>query len=390
VAAGFNGQYGDFGTACVVHSPAVANTTQITASMCGSTLASVNTSLYSGQIVGATAYRFKVTNGGITRFVESSSSNFQLSSVVGGVAYGTTYDISVAALINGAWQNYGAVCSVTTPSAITQVVSSQCGTTLSGRWTSLNAAVITGATSYLFEWSNGGAPLVFSSATSSMQLGNYNGWALSTTYSVRVAAQLNGTWQAFGTACNVTTPATSTQVRVNQCGTVLASKWSPVYCGSVTGATAYRFEWVNGATTLTYTSAISNMQLGNYTGWAINTVYSVRVAIQFGGAWQAYGSSCIIISPASLARNMANNESDLTIKAIPNPFETDFVLMAQGGNQLPFQVSVYNMLGQQMDQFTTATNALENQSFGSDYTSGIYNVIILQGENQQMVRMIKK
>ncbi|OYU85179.1 MAG: hypothetical protein CFE24_03380, partial [Flavobacterium sp. BFFFF2] len=250
---------------------------------------------------------------------------------------------------------------------------------------------IVGAQAYRFEFTTGGVSRTLDNTTNSVQISNLAGGpAFGTAYSVRVAAQVAGSWQAFGTACTVTTPAASTQIRTNQCGTVLASKWNVVYCAAVTGATAYRFEWTNGGTVLTFNSTTSNMQLGNFTGWALNTIYSVRVAVQFGGTWQAYGTACNITSPATFARQNAGETVSLTVKAVPNPFETEYVLMAQGGNQTPVQVAVYDMLGKQVEQFSVEANELENRSLGTNYTSGIYNVMISQGDDQQVVRIIKK
>ncbi|OYU85552.1 MAG: hypothetical protein CFE24_01220 [Flavobacterium sp. BFFFF2] len=79
-----------------------------------------------------------------------------------------------------------------------------------------------------------------------------------------------------------------------------------------------------------------------------------------------------------------------TVKAIPNPFESEYVLMVQGGNQTSVQVVVYDMLGKQVEQFSVKAIELENHSLGTNYRSGIYNVLISQGDNQQVVRMIKK
>ncbi|OYU83037.1 MAG: hypothetical protein CFE24_13160 [Flavobacterium sp. BFFFF2] len=64
--------------------------------------------------------------------------------------------------------------------------------------------------------------------------------------------------------------------------------------------------------------------------------------------------------------------------------------MPQGGNQAPVQVAVYDMLGKQVEQFSVEANELENRSLGTNYTSGIYNVMITQGDNQQVVRIVKK
>ncbi|OYU83948.1 MAG: hypothetical protein CFE24_08785 [Flavobacterium sp. BFFFF2] len=279
------------------------------------------------------------------------------------------------------------------PTQITKILSTQCGTTLASTATTLYCGQVVGAQGYRFEVSNGGTVRTLDRSSNNVQLTSFqDGVAFSTTYSVRVAVQIAGSWQAYGESCSVTTPSISQSIKVSstQCGSTLANKWTPLYCNAVTGATSYRFEWSNGGTTLTFTSSRANMQLGNYTGWALNTTYSVRVAAQIGAIWQDYGSACNVKTPASIARQNEEEATSLTVKAVPNPFETEYVLMAQGGNQTPVQVSVYDMLGKQVEQFSVEANELENRSLGTNYTSGIYNVMISQGDDQQVVRIIKK
>ncbi|OYU83949.1 MAG: hypothetical protein CFE24_08790 [Flavobacterium sp. BFFFF2] len=371
----------------------VYSLTSVSSPACGSRLNAITAPITATAVANATNYLFEVTGNGSTRTIYSATNSFDLTQLQGTNAYNTAYSIRVAAGFNGQYGDFGAACSLTTPSLAntTQVISSQCGGILGSMTTPIYCGQIVNAQAYRFEFTFGGVSRTLDSTTNNVQINNLSGGvAYGTPYSVRVAAQVSNTWQTYGATCTVTTPAASTQVRTNQCGSTLAGKWSILYCSAVTGATAYRFEWTNGGSTLTYTSSLSNMQLGNYTGWALNTTYSVRVAVQFGGTWQAYGSACNVKTPATLARGISENEVALSIKAIPNPFESEYVLMAQGGNQTPVQVSVYDMLGKQVEQFSAETHELENRSLGTNYASGIYNVMISQGDDQQVVRIIKK
>ncbi|OYU83245.1 MAG: hypothetical protein CFE24_12265 [Flavobacterium sp. BFFFF2] len=364
----------------------------ISSPTCGSTLSDISAPITGTAVTNATGYAFEVTGNGTTRTFHTNTNSFNLTQLIGGIAYGTTYTVRVAAGFGYQYGNFGAACTLTTPATAnaTQVISSMCGTTLASMTTPIYCGQVVGATAYRFEFTTGGVAKTIDSVTNNVQISNLTGGATySTAYSVRVAAKVAGVWQDFGYPCTVTTPAPSTQIRTNQCGTTLATKWTILNCGAITGATLYRFEWSNGGTVLTYTSSTSSMQLGNYTGWAINTTYSVRVAVQFGGTWQAYGTACNVKSPA-VARFISEEAAALTIKAIPNPFETEYVLMAQGGNQTPVEVSVYDMLGKQVEQFSVEANELENRSLGTNYSSGIYNVMISQGDAQQVVRIIKK
>jgi hypothetical protein len=249
------------------------------------------------------------------------------------------------------------------------------------------------ATNYLFEVYSNGTLRQYYSATNTFNLTKLQGTInYNTSYSIHVAAGFNGQYGNFGAYCNLTTPEAPIQTKVvsSQCGSTLTNKWTSVYCSPVVGATAYRFEWSNGGTTLAYTSTTPGMQLGNFTGWSYGTTYSVRVAVQNGGNWLAYGTACNITTNSMLSRHSAGQESGLSIKAIPNPIETEFVLTSNSNNQNDVLVTVFDMLGKQVEQFKAKANELENRPLGSSYTSGVYNVVVSQGDDQQTVRIVKK
>jgi len=364
--------------------------------VCGTTLSSVNQAIYCSNLAVATGYRFEVTVGSNVYVITSSSSVFTLTQLPGGAAFATTYRIRASAFVDGQYSPYGIACTTTTPSApdTTQIIGSQCGTMLTGISTVLYCSQSLGATGYRFDVSTNGSTRTINTTSNSFQLTQLTGGVnYSTTYSIRVAIKYNGAYGNYGATCTVTTPAATfatTRLNAVHCGTALTSKWNVLYCGQVIGATAYRFTLTNGTTSLSYTNSSNYMQLGNVVGYALNTTYSVTVAVQINGGWGNEGASCSIKTPATTARQVQTNEDTLTVKAIPNPFETQYVLMAQGGNQTPFQVSVYDMLGKQVEQFSVEANELENRSLGTNYASGIYNVMIAQGDDQQVVRIIKK
>ncbi|OYU82799.1 MAG: hypothetical protein CFE24_14145 [Flavobacterium sp. BFFFF2] len=282
---------------------------------------------------------------------------------------------------------------IITSYALPIISSPTCGSRLSSLSAPITCRTVPNATNYLFEVSANGSTRNYYSATNSFNLTQLQGSsAYNTGYSIRVAAGFNGQYGNFGSACTITTPETPVKTKVvpTQCGTTLTSKWTAVYCSPVIGATAYRFEWSNGGNTLTYTSSTPGMQLGNFTGWAYGTTYSVRVAVQNGGNWLAYGTACNITTNSILLRHSAGQESGLSIKAVPNPIETEFVLTSTSNNQNDVLVTVFDMLGKQVEQFKAKANELENRPLGLSYTSGVYNVVVLQGDEQQTVRIVKK
>lgn len=73
----------------------------------------------------------------------------------------------------------------------------------------------------------------------------------------------------------------------------------------------------------------------------------------------------------------------------PNPFNNTFKLNIQASSEESITVKVFDMLGKLIENQTIAASELENLEIGSKLSSGIYNVVVTQGENEKTVRVIK-
>jgi hypothetical protein len=51
---------------------------------------------------------------------------------------------------------------------------------------------------------------------------------------------------------------------------------------------------------------------------------------------------------------------------------------------------VYDMIGKLVEVRQFSTTEMNNQEVGNNYPSGIYNVIVTQGENVKTLRVIKR
>jgi hypothetical protein len=223
VALKIGGTWGDYGNAHNVTTPALSattiQTTKITSTFCGTTLATLDTKIAANVIQNATGYRFEITTGGVTTVYDSSTYNFTLFQTGATVAYGTSYAIRVAAKVNGVYGNYGASCTVTTPTLVTNNVPtttiqpSFCGATLAALNTKIGAVPVYGATKGRYEVTiAGGSPVVYEVAASNFMLSQTGVAVLySTNYSIRVAAFVGGVWGNYGASCTVTTPAAPIQ-----------------------------------------------------------------------------------------------------------------------------------------------------------------------------------
>ena len=173
-------------------------------SQCGAILTNVATTIYSQQSSIAEGYRFEVTNGATVRTYDSATNSFSLLSLQGGVTYATTYTIRVAVKTNGFWRNYSSSCTITTPAAAatTNVIASQCGTTLANIANVIYANQVTAANQYRFEVTDTSTSIVrtFDTALNRFSLSNLSGGgAFGATYSIRVALRFGTTWEPFGT-----------------------------------------------------------------------------------------------------------------------------------------------------------------------------------------------
>ena len=194
-----------------------------------------------------------------------------------------------------------------------KIRSTQCGSTLAALNSNINADIVTGATMYRFQVTNG-------ATVSTLELNKYNfnltklpiTISYGTTYSIKVAAKLGGNWGPYGTSCNVSTPAIvssnsvpTTKLRASQCGSTLAGIGSPIHSELVYGAEAYRFELTNGATVTEVDSPIYYFFLTNTAIATYGTTFSVKTKAKIAGVWGEYGVACSISTP------------DLTANTVP-------------------------------------------------------------------------
>ena len=116
VALRSGGSWLPYGESCNVTTPALP-TTKLQTSSCGITNITGGVNLYASKVSGASAYRFRVTNGAAqAEYTTASGSTYWFTMNDVNIPYitGTTYNVEVAVLNNGVWGPYGQVCTVKT------------------------------------------------------------------------------------------------------------------------------------------------------------------------------------------------------------------------------------------------------------------------------------
>jgi hypothetical protein len=264
--------------------------------------------------------------------------------------------------------------------------------------TSIYCDQVTAATNYRFEvtGSTQGTRL-FTTAVNRFSFANLTGSSTyGATYSVRVALFIGGVWQDYGTACNVTTPANLavTSLTGTSCGLVIpTNSWTTIYAAPVADAAGYRFEVT---TTSPATSRFVDRPAANFNlhqlvgGYLPNTVYNVRVAVLYNGIYQAFGPTCTVTTGAGINKAAVADTTVFAVKAYPNPYADTFKLAMDSSSQERVEVKVYDMIGKLVETRQVNVSELATQEVGARYPSGVYNIIVTQGENVKTLRVIKR
>ena len=279
------------------------------------------------------------------------------------------------------------------------VQASQCGQTVSTLNQSIYANLVSGAQAYRFRVTNVATNEVQSidrvlRVFNLTQLPNY---AYDRTYTVEVAVKYNNVWQPFGNACQVTAPVAYTKVQTTQCGSQLANATDAIYADAVSYSTGYRFKITN-----TFTNQVSvldkvlrTVKLSDIGIIQFDTDYLVEVAVRnTDGTYLPYGQVCtisllgVVAETSKIGVDSVSNE--FKVVAYPNPFGEQISFNIATNSQEVIQVKVYDMLGKLIE--SREMNAIEETEIqlGTSYTSGVYNVIVTQGDNTEIVRVIKR
>jgi hypothetical protein len=207
---------GYYGSACSVYSPAITSSTgtlQLSPSQCGATLPSIGTVISTTPQLGATGYRFRITDvtPGVTGSnliqVSERSYNWFTLTMLTRYNYGSTYMVEVAVKTTGGYTGYGSPCYVNTPAS---PMLNSCGAVIATSRTLVYTAITKSVTQYRFQVTKVSDQSVRTFDTSRFWFSfkvNMPGYTPSVAYSVRISVMTAGTWSPFGDTCEITSPA---------------------------------------------------------------------------------------------------------------------------------------------------------------------------------------
>ena len=267
--------------------------------------------------------------------------------------------------------------NLTTPSAPTASAQIFC--------TSATVAnlVATGTALQWYTASTGGTALV---STTALTTGSYYvSQTVSSIESTRTAVAV--TVYSTPTAKAINSPTSSGSVRFPICtqdikvlnvksgysATTIQWERAVVALNSTTAPAASAYSTIVGATGPSYT--VTNAIAGrNYfrakfiNGNCSNTA--------------AYSTAIVYYKDCSVAK--------LSVSSYPNPFAETFNLNLSTPSEEKVGLSIYDMTGRLIEQREVNFDELSEIKFGDRYPSGIYNVVVSQGEDVKTTRVVKR
>ena len=403
----------------------ITSLSTLVAASCGVTLTNFANLLYAVRLTNVgpiQGYRFRVSNGGDVRIIESAVNNFSLVQLPGGATLGTTYTIEVSVKSNGFYRAYGPSCNVTTQATPTPTIISNptCGATLANISASIYCNMVSNASGYRFRVRNGNTIIGVVDRTvnrfSLIDLGISN-IAFGTTYTVDVLLAFGGELRPeseYGQACTFTTPATPGTSRVIQpsCGSVISNLWQLIYVQQVVGAQGYRFEISTGGQLYYHNSVRSSFSMRNVVGLPLNanTTYEIRVAILHNGVYQEFANACTFttapvvlrilsdepldgeaqIGDANLTETQSTSTPVFAPVAYPNPFGESFKVSIPDATMDIVNVLVYDFSGKLLDKKVIFASEINDYQFGNQLPSGDYLLVIGQGANVKSMHINKR
>jgi hypothetical protein len=377
--------------------------TIIQGAQCNTTLAAIDTQIVANLVAGAQGYRWRVTTltgptAGQVQELDTALRVIRLTQLVN-YAFATQYKIEVAVYYAGFLQPYNASsCNVSTPATTTQL--SVCGQSLSVLTNPVYATIVPFATGYRFRITdpiNGANTQVIERPIREFRMTQITNFIVqyNKTYNVEVSVKnTDGTWLLYGQVCTVTTPAfPTTSLQDSQCEDYMVPTSSTqIYAISYPGAIAYVFQ-ITGpgiVTPLEVTKSVRTFTLNDFPGLIAGATYNVRVRLVFNLSDPAgpFGKTCTIVTPG-LARQ-AVSKSAFDVTAYPNPFADNFTIAVNGASSEDVKIAVYDMTGRLLDNVTVKSSQVDAVQTGGSYPSGVYNVIVTQGDNTKTIRLIKR
>jgi len=381
-----------------------SNCSTVQPSQCSVTLPTIDAYVYANLVASATAYRWRVTTmtGPTAGQVQPATTvlrNLRLTSL-GTYAFATQYKIEVAAMVGSVWAPYGTPCTVSTPATTTSLTN--CGVALTNMNDVIYANNVPFAAGYKFRITDPGTPTnttVLFRPTREFRMNLITDFLVkyNRLYNVEVSVKnTDGTYLPYGPICNVNTPVfPTTSLQDSQCDDyIVPTMTTVIYANSYPGAIKYVFQLKHGTDpAVEITKNLRSFTLSEFTGLIPGQIYDVKVRLIFdlNDPIGPYGKTCSVLIPGSARQEDAHvTKAIFTAVAYPNPFAENFNIDVTTSTEDKVTVRVYDMTGRLLEEHVDQVSQMETLKVGDRYPSGVYNVIVTQGDNAKTLRVIKR
>ncbi len=250
----------------------------------------------------------------------------------------------------------------------------------------ISANLVSGAQTYRFRVTNMTTNQVrtIDRSVRTFNLTQVSNYAFGTSFYIEVSVRVNNVFSNYTRIppCVVISPTVYTKLQTSQCGINITNLGTNLNANIVSYAAGYRFRITdtNDPTFVRiYDTTLRYFRLSVIPGIQYNKTYSIDVAIKnTTGTYLPFGQTCIVStnnSPAKMDDSVTENSFNLTVS--PNPFNANFsVKLDSESPENEYTFEVFDMLGRMLESKTLQAEALESVSFGDNYPSGIYNIIV--------------
>jgi hypothetical protein len=376
--------------------------TVIQSSMCNTTLAAIDSQLTANLVTGAQGYRWRITamNGPNTGQVQELDTALRVMKLtqLPNYAFNTQYKVEVAVYYAGFLQPFTpSMCTVTAPAPVTALTA--CGQNLTTMSNTIYANLVPFAAGYRFKVID---PItstntqVIERNVREFRMNLITGFAVqyNKLYNVEVSVKnTDGTWLPYGNTCTVMTPAfPTTSLQDSQCdGYMVPTNTTQIYANSYPGAIAYVFQLSGGGlpAPIEITKTVRTFTLNDFAGQLTpGATYNVKVRLVFNLSDPAgpFGKTCSVTIPGA-ARTIAHDERFNAV-AYPNPFADSFNIDVTTSQSEEITIKIYDMTGRLLENRIVRATAEIN--IGNPLPTGVYNVVVTQGEQAKTLRVVKR
>ena len=109
-----------------------------------------------------------------------------------------------------------------------------------------------------------------------------------------------------------------------------------------------------------------------------------------GGTNATTATNCTNRTSSFVKPAVSGNKASIEANVYPNPFANNFKLAVKTNSVEDIEVKVFDMLGKLIESNLVKTADIDTFEIGNSYKSGIYNVIVTQGTEVKIQKVIKK